>query len=110
MLDRAGVKGRVYKNSVYKLKMKDKKMYVSAEYATPLRTLQDVIYTSHRHGRIYKQYKNDILLAFYNTLKELIETSEDCADVCDLIYYDGNVFHIFYFILFLKEQNFFRCK
>lgn len=40
----AGVKDRVYKNAVYKINTgkTDKKIYVSAEYATPLRTFAEV--------------------------------------------------------------------
>ena len=46
-LDRAGVKKRVYKNSVYKIRDPDNEdqpyTYVVAEGATPLKTLWDVI-------------------------------------------------------------------
>jgi len=46
-LDRAGVKQRVYKNSVYKIRNRDspgeEPVYVVAEGATPLKTCYDVI-------------------------------------------------------------------
>jgi hypothetical protein len=46
-LDRAGVKRRIYKNSVYKIWNRDRPgaqpVYVVAEGATPLKTYYDVI-------------------------------------------------------------------
>jgi hypothetical protein len=45
--DRAGVKRRLYKNSVYKIQNRDspgaQPVYVVAEGATPLKTYYDVI-------------------------------------------------------------------
>lgn len=49
----AGVQNRVYKNSVYKIKAEDgRKIYVAAEYATPLKTFKDVVSQSGEHSRM----------------------------------------------------------
>jgi hypothetical protein len=60
-LDRAGVKQRVYKNSVYKLRNRDSSgeqpMYVVAEGATPLKTLYDVIKMNPKMSSEYRYCK-----------------------------------------------------
>ncbi|XP_069699922.1 uncharacterized protein Sting isoform X2 [Periplaneta americana] len=90
-LDRAGVKQRVYKNSVYKIKDWEnptrKPVYVVAEGATPLKTLYDVIKMNPKMSRIFKNHQPEIVSAFYKTLLEIISYTDDCKDVCEIIYY-----------------------
>ncbi|KAJ3645830.1 hypothetical protein Zmor_023460 [Zophobas morio] len=85
----AGVQNRVYKNSVYKIRLdKDKKVYVSAEYATPLKTFKDVVSYNGEHSKHYKKHKNDIVLQFYLTLQKVLKEHENCTNFCELIFYD----------------------
>lgn len=85
----AGVQKRPYKNAVYKINTGrgDEKIYVSAEYATPLRTFLEVVKHTGRHTEYYNQHKNDIILQFYLTLKQILETT-GLNDFCELIYYE----------------------
>lgn len=90
-IDRAGVKQRTYKNSVYKIWNRDIKdarpVYVVAEGATPLKTFNEVIQMNARMSRVFKDHQHDIVLAFYKTLRDLIREDDDCRDVCEIIYY-----------------------
>lgn len=56
--DRAGVKHRTYKNSVYKIRNKDsadaKPVYVVAEGASPLKTFYEVIKMDAKMSREYR--------------------------------------------------------
>jgi hypothetical protein len=56
--DRAGVKQRTYKNSVYKIWNRDSKdarpVYVVAEGATPLKTFYEVIKMNGQMSREYR--------------------------------------------------------
>jgi hypothetical protein len=56
--DRAGVKQRTYKNSVYKIRNRDredaKPVYVVAEGATPLKTFHEVIKMDAKMSREYR--------------------------------------------------------
>jgi len=56
--DRAGVKQRTYKNSVYKIWDRDiadsKPVYVVAEGATPLKTFHEVIKMNAKMSREYR--------------------------------------------------------
>jgi hypothetical protein len=57
-MDRAGVRQRTYKNSVYKIYNRDikdpKPVYVVAEGATPLKTFHEVIKMNARMSREYR--------------------------------------------------------
>ncbi|XP_076757256.1 transmembrane protein sting [Xylocopa sonorina] len=91
--NRAGVKGRMYHNSVYKIypngdRVNCKPTYVVAEGATPLLTFFEVTRCAYKQTEIYKEYCKDIVLKFYETLKELIDNDPGCAGRCELIYYD----------------------
>lgn len=59
-LDRAGVKQRLYKNSVYKVWNRDspgaQPVYVVAEGATPLKTYYDVIKGDPKMSREYRTF------------------------------------------------------
>lgn len=91
----SGVKNRVYKNAVYKIKKylhKDGKqefklIYVSAEFATPLKTFNDVVEHESKHSSLYKKMKNDIILQFYLTLRHILEEKK-LHHFCELIYFD----------------------
>lgn len=91
--DRAGVKKRSYKNSVYKIypggrKVSTRPMYIVAEGATPLLTFYEIQKHSHPETDIFKEYSSEIVYNFYTKLKELIENDPECRNVCQLIYYD----------------------
>jgi hypothetical protein len=90
-IDRAGVKQRTYKNTVYKIRNRDiadaRPVYVVAEGATPLKTFNEVIQMNARMSRVFKDHQHDIVLAFYKTLRDLIREDDDCRDVCEIIYY-----------------------
>jgi len=89
--DRAGVKERTYKNSVYKIWNRDipdaRPVYVVAEGATPLKTFNEVIQMNAKMSRVFKDHQHDIVSAFYKTLQDIIRESDDCRDVCEMIYY-----------------------
>ncbi|XP_077302635.1 transmembrane protein sting isoform X2 [Arctopsyche grandis] len=88
---RAGVKSRMYTSSVYKIHVRDQKgpMYVAAEGATPLLTLFETIKNDGVHQKYYRENQDEIILQFYLTLKHLIESSVECKDICELVYYDN---------------------
>ncbi|KAJ8975245.1 hypothetical protein NQ317_007365 [Molorchus minor] len=85
----AGVQNRSYKNAVYKINSEKtkSKIYVSAEYATPLKTFKDVFDTTGEHTGYYEKHKNDIILQFYITLKKVLERT-GLNQFCELIYYE----------------------
>ncbi|CAH1993707.1 unnamed protein product [Acanthoscelides obtectus] len=83
----AGVQNRVYKNAVYKITSGDRKIYVSAEYATPLRTFKEVFRAAGHHSVYYEKYKKDIILQFYLTLEAVLEKN-NLNEYCELIYYE----------------------
>ncbi|KAJ8943534.1 hypothetical protein NQ318_023045 [Aromia moschata] len=58
----AGVQDRVYKNAVYKIisEKTQSKIYVSAEFATPLKTFKDVFNRAGDHSDFYKDQDNQI--------------------------------------------------
>lgn len=91
--DRAGVKGRSYRNNVYKIyeggiQSNSTSKYVVAEGATPLLTFFESQKHSHPETIIYKKYSKEIIRKFYQKLKELIEDDPQCRDLCELIYYE----------------------
>lgn len=85
----AGVRDRVYKNSVYSIEHPTTKkvVYVCTEYATPLKTFKEVVKNNTAHTEYYTRYKNDILLQFYLTLKQILE-HEHMDDMCELVFYE----------------------
>ncbi|KAG5875749.1 hypothetical protein JTB14_002051 [Gonioctena quinquepunctata] len=86
----AGVKDRVYKNAVYKIVSdKNKKIYVSAEYATPLKTFKDVFDKTGPHSDFYNKHKKEIILQFYLTLKKVLEGT-GMNEFCELIYFEDS--------------------
>lgn len=88
-LDRAGVKRREYKNSMYKIK-NSYKWYVVAEGATPLLTFKEAL----SHHPAIELMQREIVLKFYKTLTDLIYKNEATRGLCELIFYDGNLFSL----------------
>ncbi|XP_015428681.1 PREDICTED: stimulator of interferon genes protein [Dufourea novaeangliae] len=91
--DRAGVKGRKYRNNVYKIyqngvRLNSKPLYVVAEGATPLVTFYEVLKHNHTETNVYQKYNRDIIKSFYKKLKYLIDNDPECTDICELIYYN----------------------
>ncbi|CAK9825643.1 Stimulator of interferon genes protein homolog [Anthophora retusa] len=91
--NRAGVKGRIYHNSVYKIypngpKLRSKPLYVVIEGASPLQTFYEVQRHAHCETSIYQKYCKDIIKRFYEKLKQLINDDPECKDLCELIYYN----------------------
>ncbi|XP_057665058.1 stimulator of interferon genes protein homolog isoform X2 [Diorhabda carinulata] len=88
----AGVQNRVYKNAVYKIVSggvgsKKTYIYVSAEYATPLKTFKDVFDSRGIHSEYYNKHKKDIILQFYLTLGKVLK-EKGLSEACELIYYE----------------------
>ncbi|XP_034934625.1 stimulator of interferon genes protein [Chelonus insularis] len=91
--DRAGIKRRSYKNTVYKIHPEGedsnhRPVYITVEGATPMLTLNEIIKHSHKQTEIYRHSHKEIVAVFYKTLQELLNSDPDCRDVCELIYYD----------------------
>ncbi|TKS72670.1 Stimulator of interferon genes protein [Collichthys lucidus] len=83
-IDRAGVRGRVYKHSVYRVQDEDGKGYNCAvEYATPLLTLYNMSQES-RAGFGEPERRQQVLL-FYTTLQDILENSLECRNRYKLI-------------------------
>ncbi|KAL0973900.1 hypothetical protein UPYG_G00212570 [Umbra pygmaea] len=83
-IDRAGVRGRVYKHSVYSLLDQNKKAHhCVVEHATPLLTLYRMSQDSSA-GFAAKDRREQVLL-FYRTLKDILERSIECRNRYRLI-------------------------
>ncbi|XP_066140507.1 stimulator of interferon genes protein [Euwallacea fornicatus] len=86
----AGVRERVYKNSVYTIhdtSMTDKPIYVCAEYTTPIKTFMEVYGHTTAHTDYYDRQKNEILFQFYYTLRRILERNGMDA-ICELVFYE----------------------
>lgn len=91
--NRAGIKRRTYHNTVYKIypngqKLNTTPVYIMVEGATPLLTFYEVQKHAHNETNVYRKYDKEIILKFYEKLKELISNDTECADLCELIYYN----------------------
>lgn len=83
-IDRAGVRGRVYKHSVYTVMDQYVKGHVCVvEYATPLLTLYNMSQDSTA-GFGEAQRRNQVLL-FYRTLRDVLDRSLECRNRYTLI-------------------------
>ncbi|XP_053180347.1 stimulator of interferon genes protein [Scomber japonicus] len=83
-IDRAGVRGRVYKHSVYRVVDEDGKAYdCVVEYATPLLTLYNMSQESSA-GFGEAERRQQVLL-FYRTLQDILEQSLECRNRYKLI-------------------------
>ncbi|XP_068439026.1 stimulator of interferon genes protein isoform X2 [Clinocottus analis] len=83
-IDRAGIRGRVYKHSVYRvLDEHGKDHECVVEYATPLLTLYSMSQESSA-GFGEPERRQQVLL-FYRTLQEILERSLECRNRYKLI-------------------------
>ncbi|XP_041728059.1 stimulator of interferon genes protein isoform X1 [Coregonus clupeaformis] len=83
-IDRAGVRGRVYKHSVYSVLDKDRQVHhCVVEYATPLLTLYKMSQESSA-GFGEKDRREQVLL-FYRTLQDILDRSLECRNRYRLI-------------------------
>ncbi|XP_051505290.1 stimulator of interferon genes protein [Myxocyprinus asiaticus] len=79
VLNRAGVRKRSYKNSIYKISGQNNEMYYCIlEYATPLETLYKMSHESSA-GFGESERKQQVLL-FYRTLSQILENSLECRN------------------------------
>lgn len=84
--DRAGIKRRVYTNSVYELKENGQRAGVCVlEYATPLQTL----FAMSQHGQagFSREDRLEQAKLFCRTLKEILADDPQCQNNCRLIVY-----------------------
>ncbi|XP_043983382.1 stimulator of interferon genes protein isoform X2 [Gambusia affinis] len=83
-LDRAGVRGRVYKHSVYRVKDQRGKAHDCAvEYATPLLTLYRM--SQERSAGFGESERRQQVLLFYRTLRDILDQSLECRNRYRLI-------------------------
>ncbi|KAL3045226.1 hypothetical protein OYC64_013478 [Pagothenia borchgrevinki] len=83
-IDRAGVRGRVYKHSVYQVFDDHKKAHACVlEYATPLLTLHSMSQESSA-GFGEPERRQQVLL-FFSTLQDILENSLECRNYYKLI-------------------------
>ncbi|XP_074112864.1 transmembrane protein sting isoform X2 [Cotesia typhae] len=90
--DRAGVKKRVYHNTVYKIHPggegnKRRPVYIVVEGATPVLTFYEVLQHAHKHTDTYKNNRHLIIAAFYKTLQDLLNENAESRDTCELVYF-----------------------
>uniref|UniRef100_A0AAY4DRW0 Stimulator of interferon genes protein n=1 Tax=Denticeps clupeoides TaxID=299321 RepID=A0AAY4DRW0_9TELE len=91
-VDRAGVRGRVFKNSLYKvMDAQGKPHFCVLEYATPLLTLHQMSHESSA-GFGEAQRRHQVLL-FYRTLRDILESSLQCRNLYRLILLDDQRTH-----------------
>ncbi|XP_053319611.1 stimulator of interferon genes protein [Spea bombifrons] len=87
--DRAGIKGRVFKNNVYRILDEDHRPYYCiVEYATPLASLHqmsDIASAAFSAEDRIQQAK-----LFYRTLKDILENSLECRNSFRLVIYEDD--------------------
>lgn len=78
-LNRAGVRQRSYKNSVYKITGQNNETYYCIlEYATPLQTLYQM--SQDRNAGFGERERKEQVLLFYRTLSQILENSLECRN------------------------------
>ncbi|XP_052006081.1 stimulator of interferon genes protein [Xyrauchen texanus] len=78
-LDRAGVRKRSYKNSIYKISGQNNEIYHCVlEYATPLETLYKMSHESN--AEFGERERKQQVLLFYRTLSQILENSLECRN------------------------------
>ncbi|KAK1789260.1 hypothetical protein P4O66_015202, partial [Electrophorus voltai] len=86
-LDRAGVRGRVYKHSVYKITDQNQKEYCCVvEYATPLLTLYQM--SQDDTAGLGETERRQQVLLFYRALSHILENSLECRNRYCLVLLD----------------------
>ncbi|XP_074530519.1 stimulator of interferon genes protein [Halichoeres trimaculatus] len=88
-IDRAGVRGRVYKHSVYRVTDENGEAHdCVCEYATPLLTMYRM---SHESSAAFgESERRQQVLLFYRTLQEILEQSLECRNHYKLILLNDN--------------------
>ncbi|OWF47889.1 uncharacterized protein LOC110453777 isoform X3 [Mizuhopecten yessoensis] len=87
--DRAGVVGRVYKNTVYSVVSKEgKKFYFVGEYVTCIRTM----YEMEQSGIAGLKPDDTRLLStkFLITIKQILDRDKDCTNMYRIIFYEDS--------------------
>ncbi|XP_015600435.1 stimulator of interferon genes protein [Cephus cinctus] len=92
-INRAGVKNRVYSNTVYKIHPEGegsghRPIYVVIEGATPMLTFYEVSQHAHKDSDTYRRFTKEVVELFYKTLQTLLNTNPDYQDSCELVYYE----------------------
>ncbi|KAH0618076.1 hypothetical protein JD844_017047 [Phrynosoma platyrhinos] len=88
-VDRAGIKKRSYKNSVYGIRGPDQKTdYCVLEYATPLQSLYAM--SQDENAAFSRQDRIDQAKLFCRTLEDILQRSKDCSGCYQLIVYDDS--------------------
>lgn len=83
-MDRAGVKGRVYKHSVYRVLDNNGRPHnFVAEYATPLLTLYGMSHESS--AGLGEPERREQVLLFFRTLQDILDQSLECRNLYKLI-------------------------
>ncbi|KAM6953351.1 stimulator of interferon genes protein [Aplochiton taeniatus] len=83
-IDRAGVKGRVYKQSVYRvLDDKGQAQHCLIEYAAPLLTLHSMSQDSS--AGFGEGDRREQVLLFYRTLRDILDRSLECRNLYRLV-------------------------
>ncbi|XP_077122164.1 stimulator of interferon genes protein [Ranitomeya variabilis] len=86
-LDRAGIRGRVFKNNVYRiLDDEHRPHYCIVEYATPLASLYEM--SNIATAGFSKQDRMEQAKLFYRTLKDILESALECHNTFRLVIYD----------------------
>ncbi|KAM5172419.1 stimulator of interferon genes protein [Mantella aurantiaca] len=86
-IDRAGIKGRVFKNNVYRILDEDHRPYYCVvEYATPLASLHEM--SNVASAAFSKENRIEQAKLFCHTLKNILENSLQCRNSFRLVIYD----------------------
>ncbi|XP_044136859.1 stimulator of interferon genes protein [Bufo gargarizans] len=87
LMDRAGIKQRVFKNNVYRILDEDHRPYYCiAEYATPLASLYEM--SNITSAGFSKQDRTEQAKLLYRTLNDILESSPECQNTFRLVIYD----------------------
>ncbi|XP_050664809.1 stimulator of interferon genes protein-like isoform X2 [Leptidea sinapis] len=87
--DVAGVKGRTYRNSAYKIhRQNEPPVYLAAECATPLHTLHKALERRTLSEMLGNVDVEQVVSEFCSTLQQIIARSPDCRDKCQLVYFN----------------------
>ncbi|XP_010896713.2 stimulator of interferon genes protein [Esox lucius] len=83
-IDRAGVRGRVYKHSVYRILDENRQVHhCVVEYATPLLTLYKM--SQESSAAFGERDRREQVLLFYRTLQDILDCSLECRNRYRLI-------------------------
>ncbi|XP_072119900.1 stimulator of interferon genes protein isoform X2 [Mobula birostris] len=89
-LDRAGIKERSYRNSIYSVNdEKGKSYHCILEYATPLRSLFEM--SNDATAAVSKEQRLEQAKLFYVILNDILNNSLECAGLFKLIPYDDDL-------------------